>query len=228
MEKLSKRGLVTSFTRAKVKYYSATDPELVLTDFKKKVEDLEVALPVLKQMGGEAGSKPKVMNYEGLEAIKTIFKSVLSTDAEILMYANIKEIETHWSSFMEDIERKRMEYELPLRLIALNDARGTFMKEYDDEFQRKTRLAPKEQYDFTSTIIMYDNKVAIISFQGQVGVVIEETEIAKTHRMLFEMHWKGFHKPEPTMVVRKVGTIKAKEKESEEEILVRKDQSSLF
>jgi len=226
IEKLAKRGLVTSFIKAKVKYYSALDPQLVVNDFKKKVEDLEVALPVLKQMNSEVEKKAQVMSFEGLEGIKTIFKHMLSTSKEILMYANIKEIESVWSTFMEDIERKRMEYEIPLKLIAIKDSRGLFMQEYDDEFQRKTQLIDKDLYNFKSTIIQFDNYVATISFKSNVGVIIEDEQIAATHKSLFLLHWNSLDKQSPAMTVRKVGTIK--EKKTEEEQIVREDQSSLF
>lgn len=223
MEKLAKRGLVTSFTRAKVKYYTAADPELVVSDFKKKVDDLDAALPQLQQLSGGEVNKSKVMSYEGLEAIKTLFKSVLRTDEEILMYANIRDIESHWATFMEDFERKRMEYELPLRLIAVNDDRGKFTKEYDDEFQRKTRLASKERFDFTSHVLIYDHKVAMVSFKNGVGVVIQDADIATMQRALFAMNWNALEQEAPTMVVRKVGKVKRTQ-----EVPIEQDQNSLF
>lgn len=223
MEKLAKRGLVTSFTRAKVKYYSATDPELITNEFKKKVEELETALPHLKQLSGEV-TKPKVMSYESLEAIKKIYKEVLASEKEILLYSNIKDVESHWSAYTEEFERKRMDYEVPLRLIAVDNERGKFFKDYDDEFGRKTRLAPQEQFDFNSHTIIYDHKVAIISFGSPVGVVIEDAQIADSYRALFEMNWNSFEKEEPTMVVRKVGKVKR----TATEIPVKEDQNSLF
>ena len=228
IEKLAKRGLVSSFTRAKVKFYSATDPELVVNDFKKKVEEMETALPVLKQMNGEAANKPKVMSYESIEAIKTIFKDALSTDGEILICSNIKETELHWPTFMMDFEKKRMEYELPLRLITINDSRGQFMREYDDEFQRTTRLIAGEA-NFKATRIIYGNKVAMISFAAQTGVLIEDVEICESQKALFETNWKtitdALSNPTPTMTVRKVGGIKS---EATKEAETLKDQVSLF
>ncbi|MBU1953544.1 hypothetical protein KKH03_01060 [Patescibacteria group bacterium] len=228
IEKLAKRGLVSSFTKAKVKYYTATDPELVVNDFKKKVEDMETALPVLKQMNGEAENKPKVMSYESIEAIKTIFKDALATDGEILVCANIKELETHWPTFIMDFEKKRMEYELPERLIAINDSRGRFMREYDDEFQRTTRLTSGEQ-SFKGTTIIYGTKVAMISFAAQTGILIEDPEISETQKALFEMNWKtltdDLTNPKPNMTVRKVGGIKPAETKVPPALT---DQVSLF
>lgn len=223
MEKLAKRGLVTSFTRAKVKYYTAADPELVANDFKKKVEELDAVIPQLKQLSGEV-IKPKVRNYESLEAIKTIYKDVLSTDNEILMYSNVKDLEMHWPTFTEEFERKRMDYEVPLRLIAVDDERGNFYKEYDDEFQRKTRLIPKEKYDFSSHTIIYDHKVALVSLSAPIGVVIEDTNLAETYRKLFEMNWNALNKEGLTMTVRKVGNIKR----TQEIPIQTQDQNSLF
>lgn len=224
IEKLAKRGFVTSFTRAKVKYYTATDPELVVNDFKKKVEDLDAALPLLKDVSGEV-TKPTVTTYEGLDAIKKIFTQALRTDEKILMISNIKDLELHWPTFMEDFERKRMDYELSLNLIALDDQRGKFMKEYDDEFQRSTRLASKEHHNFTSHILIFDGKVAFMNFKSSIGVIIEDTDIVSTQCALFHMKWNMLNEEAPTIVVRKVGSIKKEEAPKEEST---KDQSSLF
>jgi HTH-type transcriptional regulator, sugar sensing transcriptional regulator len=223
IEKLAKRGLMTSFTRAKVKYYTAADPELVVEDFKKKVTDLDGALPQLKHLKGEV-KKTAVMSYEGIEAIKNIYKEALSTNQEILMYSNIAELESHWPSFMEDFERRRMNYEIPLKLIAAKNSRGHFMQEYDDEFQRKTCLISKEPHAVESHIILFDHKVAMISTQSSVGVVIEDEAIASAQRALFHINWEMLsNTAEPAMVVRKVGNIKP---QAEPE--VREDQESLF
>lgn len=226
MEKLAKRGLVTSFTRAKVKYYTAADPELVVSDFQKKVEELEGALPLLKELTGEV-AKPTVTSHEGLESIKKIFTQALRTEGEILLIANVKELEMHWSTFNEDFERKRMDYEIGLRLIALDDQRGEFMKEYDDEFQRQTKLISKAHYNFSTHTLIFDGKVALINLSTNVGVVIEDKDIVATQKALFEMQWSLQGGDAPTIVVRKVGNIKKEEADPMKEES-REDQSSLF
>ena len=52
------------------------------------------------------------------------------------------------------------------------------------------RLIPKDQYNFTNEINIYDDKVSIISFTDEIiGMIIESKEIANTQRAIFSIAW---------------------------------------
>lgn len=78
LEKLIKKGLVNYIIRRNIKYFSATDPELVAVEYRRRAEELNQALPELKRLHGET-SHPKVQYFEGLEGIKRVFADCLQT-----------------------------------------------------------------------------------------------------------------------------------------------------
>jgi HTH-type transcriptional regulator, sugar sensing transcriptional regulator len=231
LEKLTKKGLISSFTKAKIKYFTATDPEIVVQEYQKRIADLEKSLPDLKRLNGET-THPRVRYFEGLEGIKGIYRDTLTSKTEILNYGDSKEIRTHWPTYDEDYVMERANKKIYLRGIALDDDHGKRVQHSDEKYFREIRLVAKEKFDFSNEIHIYDDKVAIISFKDElIGMIIESHEIANTQRALFKMVWEFSEKKEPInfssppeMTVRKVGNVKSKAPETP----VLENQETLF
>lgn len=242
LEKLGKKGLVNFMIKRDIKYYTATDPALVTEEFKKRASELEKALPELKRLRGET-SHPKIQYFEGLEGIKRIYTDTLTSNTEILNYCNSKEIRESWPEYDTEYVQKRIEKNIQLRGIALDDEYGKNVQDKDADSHREIRLISKDKYNFTNEINIYDNKVSIISTKDElIGMIIESVEIANTQRALFEMIWSfanakvsafGSNAPAfgtapaeaPEMTIRKVGGLKKTEKKEEAPA---EDQVSLF
>ena len=57
------------------------------------------------------------------------------------------------------------------------------------------RFIPKDKFPLSSSIIIYDNKVGIVSLKGKlIGVIIENKEISNTLRSIFNIAWDGAEK----------------------------------
>ncbi len=228
-EKLIKRGLINFFTKAKIKFFTATDPEIVVNEYNKRMEDLQKALPELKRLHGET-IHPKVRYYEGLEGIKSIYADTLTSKTEILNYCNSKETRREWAAYDDEYVKERANRKIFLRGIAPNDEYGKLAHAQDEQFLREIRLSSKELYNFTNEINIYDDKVAIISFKDElIGMIIESPEIANTQRALFAMIWEFCGQQTPELIVRKIGGLKnVKEKAVAESKPVLEGQSQLF
>jgi HTH-type transcriptional regulator, sugar sensing transcriptional regulator len=233
LEKLVKKGLINFFTKDKIKYFTATDPEIVVNEFKKRTSDLQKALPDLKRLHGDT-IHPRVRYFEGLEGIKSIYADTLTSKTEILNYGNSGEIRLHWPTYDEDYVKKRAAAQIRLRGIAIDDEFGRWVQDKDEETFREIRLISKEQFDFTNEINIYDDKLAIISFKDElIGMIIESHEIAGTQRAIFKMVWEFCelrNKPlaEPQMMVRKVGSVKKSAEKTTEDTAILDNQSQLF
>lgn len=208
LEKLVQKGLISSVTKNKIKYFTAIDPEILNNEFKRKVQDLQKALPDLKRLKGDT-IHPHVRYFEGIEGIKAIYADTLSSKTEILNYANSQEIRIHWPTYDEDYVTQRAQKKIYLRGIAPDDIHGQSVHNNDTENYREIRLVPKDEFDFTNEINIYDHKVAIISFKDElIGMIIESSQIANTQRAIFKMAWEFCVKNKPAMMIRKVGNLK--------------------
>ena len=190
LEKLKHRGLVSYFTKKKTKYFSSIAPETLLEEFEKRTGDLRVSLPKFKTLTGEI-NHPRVRYFEGLEGIKAIYADTLTSKTEILNYSNSYEIRKKWPNYDEEYVSKRAQKKIHLRGISPKDKAGEQVKLEDEKYYREIRLIPANQFDFTNEINIYEDKVAIISFKGElIGMIIESIEIANSQRAIFNMCWQ--------------------------------------
>lgn len=191
LEKLMKKGMVSSFAKQGARFYDATEPATVASEAKRKALDFKKSLPDFKRLRGEA-IHPRVRYFEGLDGIKAIYEDTLGSKTEILNYSNSKEIRSHWPDYDEAYVEKRVKHKVFLRGISPMDEHGRAVHSKDKACYREIRLVPEKDFTFTNEINIYDDKVAIISYTDVplMGMIIESLEIANTQRDIFKMAWE--------------------------------------
>lgn len=204
LEKLKIRGMVSYYTKKKIKYFSSIAPETLLEEFEKRTSDLRGSLPKFKTLTGEI-NHPRIRYFEGLEGIKAIYADTLTSKTEILNYSNSYEIRKKWPNYDQEYVNKRAQKKIYLRGICPKDKAGETVHAQDKEYYREMRLIPSNQFDFTNEINIYDDKVAIISFKDElIGMIIESIEIANSQRAIFNMCWQFSNIVEPGNIKHKL------------------------
>lgn len=190
LEKLKHKGLVSYYTKKKIKYFSSISPETLLEEYEKRTGDLRIALPKFKTLTGEI-NHPRVRYFEGLEGIKAIYADSLNSKTEILNFSNSEEIRKQWPNYDQEYVEKRAKKRIYLRGISPKDKAGEIVHSQDKKYYREIRLLPPAQFDFTNEINIYEDKVAIISFKDElIGMILESIEIANSQRAIFNMCWQ--------------------------------------
>lgn len=207
LESLLKRGLVSEYTGSNVKYFTAVEPQYLLSFVEKQrrelmahQRELEQFIPQFQALTNPYSVSPKVKFYEGVEGIERVMEDTLTAEKTgILTYSSID----RWFS-REDLKQYIMHYgkrriqekRLPLRGIVIDTplARNYITKDYpnSNEDLTQTRWFPKDISIFHNEINIYDNKIAICSIGHELlGVIIESREIAESQRSIFELAWKS-------------------------------------
>ncbi len=190
IEKLIPRGFVTKHKVKGKLLFTPVDPEIIALDYRSRARDFRKSLPDFKILRGET-PYPQVQYFEGLKGIKQIYLDTLTSNTEILNYADSRGIRRYWPEHDAEYVAERVERGIYLRGICPDDEIGHKVQNRDWECSREVRLVPKEKYDFTNEINIYDNKVAIISYtDNPVGILIENKSIANTQRSIFRMAWQ--------------------------------------
>lgn len=191
LEKLTRKGLVNFFTKGGIRFFDATDPHTVATEFKRRADDFRRVLPDLHRLSGNA-IHPRIRYFEGLDGIKAIYEDTLRSKTEILNYSNSREIREHWPLYDEEYVAKRVKKKIFLRGIAPRDPVGEKVKNTDEKNYREIRLVPEQEFTFTNEINIYEDKVGIISYKDRplIGMIIESASIAGTQRDIFKMAWE--------------------------------------
>ncbi|OGJ51249.1 hypothetical protein A2335_00105 [Candidatus Peregrinibacteria bacterium RIFOXYB2_FULL_32_7] len=188
LEKLMQKGFVTFISQKNNQTFLATDPEIIIHSFEKKVKKAKAHIPILKKLS-KIKNPLRISYFEGVDELKNIYFDTLDSTTEILNIINEEAIQPIWPTYETDYVAKRIENKIYLRGIAINSLEGHELKSKDDKFFRKIKLVSKEKFGFSNDIMIYDNKIAILSWLSLGGVIIDNAEIAKTHRALFEMAW---------------------------------------
>lgn len=201
-EKLTKDGLMSQLEKGKKTYFTAENPEQLLRllrkqeqNIKNKEQEFQKYLPELKTIFDTAGERPKVRFFEGKEGIKAIQEDFLNSKdrriEEVYSWDDVRNV------FSEDdlkkIREMRKNKKVHTRAIYIRQSGK--IAQVSLEGLSDLRIIPREKFPINSDILLYDNKVAMISLRGKlVGAIIENSAIVSALRSIFNLAWEAAEK----------------------------------
>ena len=201
-EKLVKDGLMSQLEKDKKTYFMAENPEQLLRllrkqeqNIKNKEQEFQKYLPELKTIFDTAGERPKVRFFEGKEGLRAIQEDFLSSkDKNIEEVYSSDDVRNVFSDDdLQKIRQMRKDKRICSRAINIrktNKRPQIFLPELSE-----MRMVPYDKFPIHSDILLYDNKVAMVSLKGKlVGVIIENKTIIDTLRSVFNLAWEAAEK----------------------------------
>lgn len=161
----------------------------VLQDQQKELDKI---LPLLQQKNGKKLSQSNVLHYQGIAGIKLVVEEAL--------YCKTR----HWDiiapvkNFFSEFDKKYADYFIKTRQTRQITARSLWEKNPgrraltpDEIKDRNPRYLPQiMRGQFKSVIIIFDDKVAIISsFDELSAILIQSPEIHDLFKAMFEGLW---------------------------------------
>ncbi len=197
LEMLVFEGLVSPLGKSKVQKYVAENPERIVQYAQNQIKRARDVLSEAKKLAPELKSiyqkkeKPIVRFYEGKEGIKQVFEDTLTAKETIVGYACAEAMYRSLPEFYADYVPRRVAKGIHARGILQDSSQMRQIIKKDKEELRESRLLPKEVYDLDIEINIYDNKVMMVSWAENVGILIESEKIAKAQKQIFELAWQG-------------------------------------
>jgi sugar-specific transcriptional regulator TrmB len=192
LESLKKKGYVTVFEKSKTLYFKALDPDLILEDFDAKYRQIKQTIPELKKLSKIFKARPNVQYFEGPTGlIRMMDDTLTASNNELLVWSSV---DLAWSGpiadyFPEYINR-RIEKGIWVKGIFIETDISKQYKDLQEENLREICYLPGDKFPFENEINIYDNKLNIISFKDEIGVIIENEEIANTQKTIFNLAWE--------------------------------------
>ncbi|HSX08534.1 MAG TPA: helix-turn-helix domain-containing protein [Candidatus Saccharimonadales bacterium] len=136
--------------------------------------------------------RPRVRTYEGNKGLIAIWKDILETSDEVLLWTNQ---ETEKNIFSDKYHSlfisERIKKKILMKVLAINNKKAKLLQKTDVKQLRKTKFLPKN-VTFSAETYIYGNKVAILDYNKEIiGVILESEQIVKSHRAIFEMTWEN-------------------------------------
>lgn len=199
IESLTERGLMGSFEKGKKTLFTARPPEHLMhllnaeqERVEKKKELFSSILPELQQILAATDKKPRLTLFEGEAGMRETYEELMKgakksgkvDDVASLDDAHLLVMASKQGSWREHASKKK----IGIRLISTGEGK---VEEGDKRFLKERRV-PKEKFPFHGEIVVAGNKIAALSYKGDIyGMVIESEEVAQTLRALYDLAWHG-------------------------------------
>lgn len=200
--RLSKKNLAEWVVGDRGKEIRAVDSEsldLIVKTKRREFKDTKESVEVIKRLISQEKSKvPKtqVRYYSGKEGLKQILWNCLKAEDEIVGYSQFGRAKIVGEAFYN-----RYVVEFKLRKLRDRVIANENSLEYIENYVKKkahqlgdddARIIPKDNYYVTGDTSIYNNTYAVCYWdQGEiVGVEIENAELVKLQKSIFEMLWK--------------------------------------
>lgn len=190
LESLKGQGLVSTFQKKKVQYFSVEEPQKVVSLAKEKAELLEQALPQFRAMYGQGKTQPTVRFYQGKQGMKLILDEMLNEAKEISAFSSADDLFSTLESFPEFV-KKRLKQKIPAKVILRDSIKARERQKLGQQELREVRIIPAD-YDYHGMTFIWGKKIAMFSFEKDlVALVIESEELNKVQKAMFDIIWQG-------------------------------------
>jgi len=189
LESLIEKALVSSFSHLNIKYFKAANPDKLFRSQKNQLERLKNALPELKGIYAKYLTKPDMTVYEGYNGLKDIMEDTLTVNnKELLVWANA-EVSVH--SILKDYFpvyiKEKVANNIWVKGIVNDNTLGREFANKGEAELRELKFVESSKFPFKNEINIYDDKVAIISHKDQIGIIIQNQDIADTQKSIFNL-----------------------------------------
>jgi len=193
LEELRRKGFVQKIPRAKKQLYRAEPPEEVFALASERLEVTRAALPKLRALQQGASKKVNVSYYEGLNGVEQGMEYKLKENAEkeiVGFYAHVEGIPEELIPYFKQYGETVKKYEIPIRAVVPEHPSLDEFRALDEEVGRKVQTVSASIYSPVVSIEAQGEIVRLADFKNLQVLVIENAEVAKTVRQIFEMVWK--------------------------------------
>ena len=199
IESLKNKGLLSELTKGKKTYYAAEAPERLTTLLNTFEEDLRLRrvelariLPNLTELFVNAGERPRVRFFEGIEGVEAVSEDFLKTKSKTIQgILNLDKVAAILGKRAKLYSRRRIAKGIHSQSIYTSQA-GPSANASDPAELREAKFIAFDKFPVSTDITIYDNKVALITYELKpTAVIIENQQIADMMRALFFLIWNG-------------------------------------
>lgn len=192
LRSLEEKGFISKAARGKKTFYFAQHPKKLLTEAEFRLKELKETLPQLESLFRKEEGRPRIMTYEGREALDRAYDEWFITKGEAMYMGTL-------SLSREALPKtyKKMEYvtfspEFSIReLITESDDAREYKTKVHTPY-RQVRFLPQELLPFEVDVGIFGNRTIITSVKKEYFTIsIESSEITKAFCSIFEIMWQA-------------------------------------
>lgn len=193
LDGLVSKGFVLKIPSEKKTLYMAKSPRECFQEIKEKISDIESFLPKLMAIQKTDEKDDAVSYYEGMDQIKKAYQELLGqvSGKECFgFYGHLKNTPQVLEKFTKDLDKDYILQKIKRRVI-ITDTESTM--EYIKNAANigvVVKPLPEKLYDSNVSLEVFKNKTLIFSHSDLKATVIENEDVAKVMKQLFEIVWE--------------------------------------
>lgn len=204
IDTLKTRGLMSSYSKGKKKYFVAESPERLLgmirlqrQELESREEEFARIMPQLAALYNVEGAKPQVRFLEGVEGMKTIREEMHAVKGEIIQLMPFDDVQDYFSRIMEaDYERKSKKdlekINAPVRSLVVVENEASIKNIPDFGKGVTMRILPADKFKIHGEIDVRGDRIVMFSYKSSlVAIVIVSQILADSMRVMFNLAWEA-------------------------------------
>lgn len=192
LDELIKKGLITTFPKAKKVIYIAEHPNSLL---KKTADSYQLAkelMPELQSLMGSVHEKPELKVYSGQAGIRQIYDIMLEDGFDMHYITSTAElVQAAGKEFLDSWIARRIAKGVKTYRISVREKETFDIPLYvgAPENLRAVRYAP-QGFATPYTIFIFGKKVSFVSTKKDLfGFIVESADLAISMKALFDVVW---------------------------------------
>lgn len=196
LEVLMKRGLVSKLKKNKKIYFHAGDPRQLFGYLERERAELDKglnkkktlvndALPELLSLLKPSATKPKVEFFEGEKGMREAYEDTLTADGIFYAYANFETMHKGLPNFFPEYYERRVKAGIVGRGIFPDNQSSRTQFVHNKQELREAVILPDKNLQFTPEILIYNDKILMVSWLEKIAIRIESRELAELHKIMF-------------------------------------------
>jgi sugar-specific transcriptional regulator TrmB len=204
LDALVKKGLMIKTRRANTQYYGTEIQENILRTLTHKRESMEKEIArqmdMVEQYGTQlsarhyAQSRPKITFYEGTSGLEKVYENTLTSKTGLRSWGSFDANKDAMPEYFKAYYKRRAQKKIPMKSIHPDTPLSREHQIKNKKELRESALVPKNHFDLTPEIQVYDDKVNIVSWKDKMGIIIESQEIADAMHAIFELSYEAAKK----------------------------------
>lgn len=199
LDNLVSKGFALKIPQKDKHYFLAKSPKECMSIAREKLYSAEEFLPELMAMRKTTEEKANISYFEGIDGIREMYKNVLGVMKNkpeenknlVAFYAHTKDTPANFRKYLEEMVEKFREEKIQRRYITTKHptVKKYFDKKLIQGLHVEAQALPEEIYSSNISIEVYDNFTQIISHRYIQGILIENPDIAKVMKQIFNLVW---------------------------------------
>lgn len=190
LESLEKKGLISQTRRGKKLFFTPEHPQKLISETEFKLKELTQVIPQLELVFNQGEDKPRVLIYEGKDALDRAYEEWFVVKGEAVYMGTIKLSLEMFPKTYRNLQYVTLKENFKLRELVDESEDGKAYAEKNRNPYREIRFLPQNFLPFEADIGVFGNRVLITSVKKEYFTVgIESKEIAQVFYNIFNIMW---------------------------------------